>query len=87
MKLGSSERDRSWVVQGAFEQEGEIAGGGGAAGLGCCGVSQQLDVVGLQGDLAAGEIEDDVPHQPKTRPLVGTTARFRAPFGMKGPVL
>ena len=75
VKLGSSERDRSRVVQGTSEQEGQTAGGGGATSLGCCGVSQQLHLMGLQGDLAVGEIEDDVPHQPQTRPLVGTTRR------------
>ena len=59
-------------MQGTIEQEGKIAGGSGATSLGCCGVSQQLHLMGLQGDLAVGEIEDDVPHQPKTRLLIGS---------------
>ena len=76
LKLRSSERDRSRVVQGTFEQEGEIASSDRATGLGCCGISQQLDLARIKGDLAAGEIEDDVPHEQNTRPLVGTTTRW-----------
>ena len=66
LKLGSSEGDGSRLVERTAEQEGKIAAGDRATGLGCGSVSKQLDLACLQGDLAARQIENDVPHKPKT---------------------